>query len=51
MENNELKNDTIYLFEFALQVLNDNKLLEVKNKDNWVIGRDIDEHLKKLKND
>jgi hypothetical protein len=41
---------TIYLLKFALQVLEDNDLQNETNKDNWVIGRDIEAHLKKLNN-
>ncbi len=40
---------TIYLMEFALQVLEDNDLLDVKNSDNWTIGVDMQVHLDYLK--
>lgn len=45
MTNNET---TIYLLKYALEVLENNDLENTRNKDNWVIGRDIEAHLKEL---
>ena len=43
------KETTIYLLEFALEVIEGEGLERSTNQDNWVIGRDIEEHLKTLK--
>jgi hypothetical protein len=48
MKKNE---KTIYLIEFALEVIKDNGLEKTKNSDNWTIGEDLEEHLKLLKQD
>lgn len=45
MENNET---TIYLLKFALEVLTDNGLENERDKNNWVLGRDIEAHLTEL---
>lgn len=41
---------TIYLLKFALETLEANDLENTRNKDNWVIGRDIETHLEDLAN-
>ena len=41
---------TIYLLKFALETLEANDLENTRNKDNWVIGRDIETHLADLAN-
>jgi len=42
------KETTIYLLKFALEVIEGEGLERSTNRDNWVIGRDIEEHLETL---
>lgn len=42
------KETTIYLLKFALEVIEGEGLERSTNGDNWVIGRDIKEHLEAL---
>lgn len=45
MENNET---TIYLLKFALNLLESKDLEHERDENNWIIGRDIEAHIKEL---
>lgn len=44
----ETKETTIYLLKFALEVLTANNLENERDNNNWVLGRDIEAHLREL---